>query len=333
MEQPPDVTTVPADLTRFERVGQFAARAGGLRPADPNVRRGLYAGIAIVLVLGVVLALLSALERFPEIEWRFRPGWIAITVASFTIYLFAAAEIWRRLLHRLGPELRARPARAIWFTSALGRYVPTALLMPVMRMAMAEREGAAKRVTLVSVIYEIALLLTGALVVGAYFIIDLPDLAGETTRYAVLAVPVLAIVGLHPAIFHRLTDRVLDRFGRAPLPASLGLWALLRFLALYCGIYLLAGVGLYGICESVYPATAAADLVTVIGAFAVGTAASLLAFVFPGGLVAREAATAVALSPVMPTAPAIAAAVLVRILQIGLEVVFAVITQARVRRG
>ena len=64
----------------------------------------------------------------------------------------------------------------------------------------------------------------------------------------------------------------------------------------------------------------------MIGAFSVATIFSFLAFLLPGGLGAREAAMTLALSPIMPTAPALAIAVLSRILQLGLEVLIAVVT-------
>jgi hypothetical protein len=49
-------------------------------------------------------------------------------------------------------------------------------------------------------------------------------------------------------------------------------------------------------------------------------------------LVAREAGLAVALSPIMPTAPAVTIAVLTRVVQIAMEVLFATLTQIEVRR-
>jgi hypothetical protein len=52
----------------------------------------------------------------------------------------------------------------------------------------------------------------------------------------------------------------------------------------------------------------------------------------PAGLVAREAGLAVALSPIMPAAPAIAIAVLSRVVQIAMEVLLASLTQIEVRR-
>jgi uncharacterized membrane protein YbhN (UPF0104 family) len=74
------------------------------------------------------------------------------------------------------------------------------------------------------------------------------------------------------------------------------------------------------------------DIVTVLGAFAVGTTIGVLAFVLPAGLVAREAGLAVALSPIMPAAPAVAIAVLSRVVQIAMEVLIASVTQVAVRR-
>ncbi len=57
-----------------------------------------------------------------------------------------------------------------------------------------------------------------------------------------------------------------------------------------------------------------------MGAFAVASAFALIGFLVPGGLGVREVAMTLALSPVMPTVPAIAVAVLSRILQIAIEV-------------
>lgn len=67
--------------------------------------------------------------------------------------------------------------------------MPTALLLPVIRMAMAEREGVPKRITLATVAYEFALLITGSVVVSAYFVITLPDLAGVWECWLVLVLP------------------------------------------------------------------------------------------------------------------------------------------------
>jgi glycosyltransferase 2 family protein len=323
--------TEPSERDRLVRAGDLASRVASLDPRDPIMRRGLHIAIGLVVILGVGLAVWGSLTELPEIDWRWEPVSLSLGVLGVGTYLLLNAWLWRRLLHALGPELPPLPAAAIWFTSGLGRFVPTSLLMPTIRMAMAEREGISKRITLVSVVYEIGLSLCGALVVGAYFIVDLPDLQGDPARFLAIGLPILGLLALHPRIFHRVASRALERFGRSGIPQALSSRRVLEFLTLYALVYILAGLSLYALGQSVYP-MGSDDIVTVLGAFAVGTAIGIIAFVVPGGLVAREAGLAVALSPIMPTASAIAIAVLSRVVQIAMEALFATLTQVEVRR-
>jgi glycosyltransferase 2 family protein len=314
--------SAPEKRTKLERAGDVAARVSSLQPSDPSLRRGLHAGIAIVLVLGVALAVVAGVGDFPDVNWRFKPVALLLAVVAMSVYLFGSAEIWRRLLATVGPELPPVRAYAIWFASGLGRYVPTALLLPMLRMALAEREGVPKRITAATVAYELALLITGSVVVAAYFVITLPDLEGIWQRWLVLVLPAIALIAVHPRVFHPLADWALTRAGRATLPLSLPLARTLEFVALYAVACLVAGLGIYCLAQAIYP-VGADNLTTVVSSYAVANTVSILAFVIPGGLGAREASMAAALAPVMPTAPAVAVAVLSRILQVGLEVIFA----------
>jgi glycosyltransferase 2 family protein len=314
------------------RAGNLAARVGSLQPADPNLRRGLHAGIGIIVVLGVGLALVAGLGDFPEVNWRFRPLALALAVIGLAAFLVAAAETWRRLLRVLCPELPPLSAQEIWFVSGLGRYVPTGLLLPMMRVAMCGRDGVPGRITSASLVYELSLFLSGNLALAAYFVITLPSLAGEWERWLVVAVPVVALIGMQPRIFHPLVDGLLVRLGRQPLPLSLPGRRVLEFAALYSAGMVVAGLAVYCLAQSVYP-VGADDLPTVVGSLAVGTGLSYVAFIAPGGLGAREAAMALALSSVMPTAPAVALAVLSRLFQLGLEVLLALVTLWLARRG
>ncbi len=302
-----------------------------MRPADPRVRRGLHAAVATAVVAGAALAVIAAVGDFPSVSWRFRPAALALAVVGFGVSLLSAAEIWRRILAALGSRLDARRSMAIWFVSGLGRYVPTSLLLPVLRTAMAEREGVSGRITLASMVYEIGLSSTAALAIGAYFVVDLPSLSGSPGRFLVVALPIVGLVVLQPRYFHSVADRVLVRLGRDPLPASLSSARVLSLGALFGVTYLLAGLSLYALAQSIYP-VGIGDLAVVVGAFSVGTALSLIGLALPGGLLAREAGIALALSPVMPAAPAIAIAVLARIVQLMLEVLGSVVCPVLARR-
>lgn len=311
--------------TRLQRAGDLAARASSLQPSDPSLRRGLHAGILLVVLLSVALAATTAVGDLPDVEWRYRPLSAALAVAAVVGSLLANAEIWRRLLRALGPELDPPRSRAIWCAAALGRYVPTSLLLPMLRVAMSERQGVPKRVCLASIVYETALYFVSVLLLSAYFVVDLPELGGGPARYGLLALPVAALALMHPRVFQVLANRGLRMLGRAELKLVLSERRVLGFAALYTASNVLAGLSLFWLAQLVYP-VGPEDLVSVIGAYAVGTALAVVAFMLPGGLVAREVGITVALSPVMPAAPALAVAVLSRIVQLVVELALAVIT-------
>lgn len=275
-----------------------------------------------MLVLGVALAVVAGVGDFPNVNWRFKPIALVLAVLAFSLYLLMSAELWRRLLRAIGPELPPIRAYSIWFASGLGRYVPTSLLLPMVRMAMAEREGVRKRITAASVAYELALLITGSVAISAYFVITLPDLEGIWQRYLVLVLPAVALIAVHPKVFHPLADWALTRAGRGTLPLSLPALRTLEFVVLYAAACVIAGLGIYCLAQAIIP-VGADSIPTVVSSYAVANTVSILAFVIPGGLGAREASMAAALAPAMPTAPAVAVAVLSRILQVALEVAFA----------
>src|SRR5690349_17275681 len=124
-------------------------------PKHPGLRLALRVGIVALVLGSVALALAKESGRIGSIDWRFQPGWLALCVAALLLFQFLHIELWRLVLRVLGGHIEARRARAIWSTTLLARYVPTSALMAVGRVALSEREGVPKRVTLASVVYEL----------------------------------------------------------------------------------------------------------------------------------------------------------------------------------
>jgi hypothetical protein len=313
----------PVRRTRLEHLGEHASRLGSLRPTDPNLRKALYTAIGLVVALSLAVAVFAGLEKLPSLNERFEPIWMIAGIVGFVCATVLAAILWQRILVGLGPRLGTRSAVMIWSASALGRYVPTSVLLPVMRMAMGEREGVPKRICMTSLVYEFTFGLTAALIIGAYWVLDLPALRSEPLRFLVLGVPVVAIAVLQPPIFHRFSNKMLNRLGRREIPSALSERRVIGLLAGYIVLYLLVGLCGYALARSVYP-IGSGDLALIVGSFSASTAVSLVAFAFPSGLLAREAVFVVAVSSAIPTGPAIAIALLIRIAQIGAEVLLAV---------
>jgi glycosyltransferase 2 family protein len=321
---------VSRDETLLERIGAAGASAASMGSGS-RWQRALMIGLAVLIVGCLAAAIASQWSKLPDIQWRFAPGWLALSLAALVAFQFVHATLWVLILRALGTPIHATRGRAVWSLTLLARYVPTNIALAVSRMALAEREGVPKRICGASIVYELGFTFGGAAALGAYFVVTLPDLSDEPLRWLALAAPILSLVALDPAIFHRFADAALTRLGRATLPLSLSRARVLAFFAAFAASFLIAGFAVYAFSEAIH-GVAGDDIPTTIGAYSVGFAASVVAFVLPGGLGAREGAMAAALSPALPFAVALAVAVGIRLAQMGIEVLYAAITPVLARR-
>jgi hypothetical protein len=285
--------------------------------------RKLLPVVATALIAGgVAVTVVNLLGDRPHSNLRLQAAWLAPATLALCALELMQAELWRRLLRALGGELDTPNGLAIWCVSAIARYVPTSMLMPIVRVRMSRRRGVQADVCVASVVYEAVLVTCGAACMSAYFVITLPPLRGDLWRWGILAVPLATAGALHPAVFAPLSGKLLARAGRLPLARHLSPRELLGFATGYLASFAVAGLGLAAVVLMLHTLSWQ-DLPTVAGAMAIGFIASTLAFVLPGGLGAREAALVVALSPVLSTVVATGAAVAVRLIQIGVEVLLA----------
>jgi hypothetical protein len=301
----------------LEAIVPSGSLASAMRWSNPVVRRAVWSTLVLVTLTAIIAAGLGTWSRLPDFDWRIRPGWLALAAAAFLSLHLAHAGLWRLVVHRIGRPMDARRSRAIWCVSGLARYTPGSLLMPMVRVAMAQPEGVPKRECLASVVYEMALLLTGSAIIGAYAVVNAPEFGGDV-RYLVLVIPLAALLCLHPRVFKRVADIALNRIGKQSLPRALPARSVFTVAALYAATWLLAGAGLYALIQGLHPIQPD-DFLVVAAAPAVGYLAAAFAFVLPGGIGAREGGLAIVLDVALPLGVAVAVAVALRLLQLTLE--------------
>jgi glycosyltransferase 2 family protein len=318
--------------TLLERAGSTAAGIGSLGESRPRARRALQVGVVALIVICLVAFLATQLDRLPDYDWEFRPVWLAASGLGVAVFYVIQGEAWRAILASLGEHLDAPIARSIWGKSLIARYVPTNALMVVGRVVMAERHGVSKRTCLASIVYELGLLVMTAVMVGAYFVITLPQLEDRSARYAILVVVPLALVVLHPRIFHPVADFVLRKLGRAPLPATLPMGRVLELAIVYLIGWVAIGFAIVGFAAALHPLDAE-DVAYAAAAYPVAFCAAVATFVVPGGLGTRDAALAISLAAVLPGAVATAIAVGFRIFQTVVELLYVAVVAALARRS
>lgn len=294
---------VRADVDRrqpfLHRVGEAGARIGTRPPRSRRVRLTLQVGL-VVLIFGFLV--FTVVDQWSEIKdegVHFHVGWLIPALAILPFFYVFSAFGWDLILRSLGYPLGFGRAQVAWGQPLLARYVPGSVLYVLGRVLLSERAGIPRRITIASIVYEQAISATSAIVVAAYFIINHPDLEGDSFRWGVLLLIPLAVALLHPRVFGPLANRVLRAFGRESLPAVISLRAVILLILYYSLNWLVVAFGIYCVARSV-TFIPFEDLLLVGSAQAIGYFAALVTLVAPAGLGVRDAAFAWAVKGALP---------------------------------
>lgn len=296
---------------------------GSLFRLNSTLRRAAWVMLVALVLSGAGLAIATQWARASSVDWAIRPGWLVLAALAYLAFQSVHAELWRAILRSLGESVPPARGHAIFAVSLLVRYVPTGLLMPAVRVALAGREGVVPRVAIVSVVYELTIEVSAAVAVGAYLLLKLPALDHPWLPFAVAALPVAGVVFLHPALVGRLASFAGRRFTSVEvLPVSLRFPRVMLFFALYAASFLLAGLCVLLLQKALYAGASSNSLVPLTS-FAVAFVVSAVAFMLPAGLGAREAVLTGVLTLALPPPVALAIAVMTRVLQIVVEILAA----------
>ena len=317
--------------TLLERAGEAASGVSSLGAANPRRKAALQYGLAALIFGFLIVFVARQWSQLPDFDWHFEPGWLALSAVCVAGFYAMQAELWRGIVASLGEHIDARPARALWGKSLLARYVPTNVLMLVGRIVMAEKHGVPKRVTLASVVYELGIGFGTAVMVGAYFVIELPDLQGQPGRFAVLALVPIVLTGFHPRVFAPVVNFGLGKLGREALPTVLPFGRVLELCLGYTLSWGLIGLGVFAFAAGLHPLDLS-DLPYVAASYPVAFCVAVLTFIVPSGIGTRDAALATAMAAVLAGAVATAIAVAFRIFQTLIELAYVAAVTALERR-
>jgi hypothetical protein len=316
----------------LHRAGAAAAGVGAVGAGRSRLRAALQLGLIGLVFACLGLFLVTQWSKLPDYDWRFRPGWLVVGFGLVLAFYALQPLLWLVILAGLGERGDNVQLRGAWAKSLVARYVPTSALLVVGRVVLAERAGITRRVCLASIVYELALGISAAVIGGAYFFITLPSLQDQPARYAILLVVPLALVGLHPRVFKPLADWALGKLGRERLPRALPYRMVLMLVPAYLGGWLLVGAGLFSFALALQ-ALPVDKLPYIAAAYPVAFCVSVLTFIVPSGLGTRDATLATAIDAVLPLTVATAIAVAFRIFQTVVELMFVALLVWLARRA
>jgi hypothetical protein len=197
------------------------------------------------------------------------------------------------------------------------------------RVVLGREAGVAGRVSLAASVYEQVLALAAAAVGGVLYLAFYGYAGQGSLVWLVAAVP-LGLLLLHPRVFRPATNWVLTKLRREPLAVFLsGRQVTLLFL-LYAALALALAVGVGLVVRGLVGGAAGGVLSVGLG-FLLAFVISMLAFVFPAGLGAREAVFALVLARDLPDGVALSVAAASRLVLTAVELAFVGVVAALAR--
>ncbi len=306
-------------MSGSDRPAAAAERSSAAPAGRRRLLRTAQAVLAAATVAFVALALARSWDEVAAYDWTFRPQWLAVSFAVFLLFYCLQAAGWWLLLAGFGLRPGVLATWAVWGSSILARYVPGTVFMFVGRAWLHHGQGLDMPRVGAAMVYEQALQLCSALLTVA-LLWPLARVEAGWAAWSLLAIPALLVL-VHPRVFVPLAGRVLGLLHREPLTATLGFGRVVGMLWYYVATWLLVGTAAWCLARATVDAGTDA-LALVIAAYALAYVAGMVAFVVPSGVGVREAVLAGALRAEVGGPVALAWAVLLRLWQTAIEVVF-----------
>jgi uncharacterized membrane protein YbhN (UPF0104 family) len=292
-----------------------------------------------VLLVGAVLFFLGlsvyrSWRDASRFQWNVRPWPLVVSFTLALAFWFMTGGGWNIMVRYLGGTLAWRKGMKVYFLSNLGWYLPGKVWYAVGRAYLGQQEGVSVGVISTSVLMEMALSLTSSALMATLALPLVSPLLGAKSLYFGIAVLVLGLAVLHPALMKPLLtflERLLPgpkgvlqtyEFRRTVPPLRYSV--MMSLLVGYLFIWGFVGAAFFVLLNAIYPLPLA-WLPTVVAIYAISWIAGFLTPFAPSGLGVREGTMILLLGQYLPVPAVTSAAILFRIWLILAEVIWAAI--------
>lgn len=296
-----------------------------LKRAIPITFYALLVGFLAIYITTIDWTVLSGID----INWLL----VAAATAVSLSFRYWGVMIWFFLLKRLGATGLSGKYVSLTFIYAkswLGRYIPGAATWILGKVYFASQHGVSRGRLAVSGILEGALQIVATLGLAITVLLIDPRTQTFGPWFTVALVGALAacVIAIVPRVFEFLLNIALRIFRRPKvdrelMPSGMTIvWSAL----LYLGGAIIAGVSYYLISAALYPSIEPKDVIFIVGATSLASAASMLAVFAPGGLGVREGVLGLLLALVVPGEIALVIVVVTRVWSVAVDGIFFLVT-------
>jgi glycosyltransferase 2 family protein len=273
-------------------VNSLTNAAAGALGAMLRSERARRAGQVLVTALVLFFFGYAAYKLWPDIasykDWHFDLGYTALALAILIVRGPIGAYGWWLIMRQLGHKLPWwRSLRIVYYSSIAG-YIPGGWWHAVSRVYLAEKEGAPRVITTLSVVIESLMVAFGAAVVSSISLLAWRDPPTWVVISGIVTLIVLVFLLLRPNALFKTANWLLVKTKRSPIDATFSTLDMLRVLWPYVLNWLLFGLTSFALIAAIYPNLSIAYLGPITGLFTAAWLAGYLAIFVPQGLVVRE---------------------------------------------
>ncbi|RZQ62052.1 lysylphosphatidylglycerol synthase transmembrane domain-containing protein [Amycolatopsis suaedae] len=230
------------------------------------------------------------------IAWQSSVLSLVALVASIAVSTYG----WQAVIDHLGKPIGYARGAQICLVGQLGKYVPGSVWAYLLQMELGKKAGLARvRIFTGSLIHfgvgVVAALALSLLAMPAVF-------ANSPNAWWLLIGLPLGLAALHPKILTWGTSLVLKILRRPPLQRPLGYRVVGKVFGACVGAYVLQGVHLWLLANSV-GAPGIGGFILCVGAMAIAMTAGTFAFILPSGAGVREVVMVAVLTATAITGP------------------------------
>ena len=290
---------------------------------------GLAGKLLGFLVVGAIVFFIArhlarSWNEIPFDQFRFAPGWLAISYAGLVISFALSIRAWQEIMGSLGQKMSYRSSWWVITGSYLGKYIPGHVWAVGGRMWLCKRQGVPEKHSGTGMLLEMLLLLLSSLVI---FGVGLPLVSGKGAPgwgfLLLIPVPFIFVALFTPLL--RWTLRTAARmFLKREITLDISRGVLVKALLLMIASSAVQGMSFFVLVRSIFPVEAG-YLAHLTALYNGAWAAGFLSIVAPGGLGVREGALVLFLKPYLPAAVAIIIAAVARLWITVFEIAMALI--------
>jgi hypothetical protein len=261
------------------------------------------------------------------LHYRWDFAWLPL-VASSLFYALAhglSMSGWVMIMRTFRVRSTWKQDAKFFIYSWMARRLPTPAPYLASRLLLYERIGVAKRIISVGMLWE-NMLLIAANALLFFVLLPFTPLLNTQLRVlpALLAVVAMLPFVLRPTLLARLVNWLLARMGKAPIDIVIPPGRVALGLLIYAGVWLSGGLILFLVIRAVHPLDWTL-LPMVMQSWMVSGLVAYIVFFAPMGFGVRELTLAAMLSLMIPLSAAIVIVLLVRIWNMGNELLWAFI--------